>query len=132
MPKRVPSQMVLHDVEQHRHEPAERLVVSRRHRIALDRVEEPQRRVGGVIEPLALAVREHVRDEAVAHVVSEGAQDITRLAVPVRRQRQPFEADHRVAAPVREPVVARDHRPHVVARRARARAVPRRVPPAGR
>ena len=39
------------------------------------------------------------------------------------RERQPLEADHRVAAPVGEPVVAGDHRPHLVAGGARARRV---------
>ena len=84
--------------------------------VSLDGVEEPERRVGGVIQPFARAVGKHVRDEAVPHVVRERAEDVLGLAVPVRGQRQPFEADHRVAAPVGEPVIAGDHRAHFFAR----------------
>ena len=88
--------------------------------VAVERVEEPERRVGGVVEPLVLALGEQVGDQAVADVVGEGAQDVAGLGVPAGGQRQALEADHRVAAPVGEPVVAGDHRAHLVAGGARA------------
>ena len=48
--------------------------------VAVDRVEEPERGVGRVVEALVLALGEHVGDQAVAHVVREGAQDVAGLA----------------------------------------------------
>jgi hypothetical protein len=81
----------------------------------MDRVEEPERRVGGVVQPLLGSLGEHVRNEAIAHVVAERAQDVSRFALTPCAERQPLEADHRVAAPVRKPVVARDHGPYLVA-----------------
>ena len=87
----------------------------------MDRVEEPQRRVGRVVQPLLRAFREHVRNQAVAHVMAERAQDVSRLALTAGAECQPFEADHRVAAPVGEPVIAGDDRAHLVAGRAGAR-----------
>ena len=91
--------------------------------VAADGVEEPERRVGGVIQALALAVRKHVGDQPVAHVAREGPQDERRFAGAAGSERQPFEADHRVAAPVGEPVIAGDHR----ARLGAERHGPRRV-----
>src|SRR5687768_15328358 len=44
-----------------------------------------------------------------------------------RCEREAVEADHRVAAPVREPVVAGDHRTHIISRRSRASDI--RLPP---
>ena len=72
----------------------------------MQRVEEPERRVGGVVEALTASFREHVRDQPVAYVMGEGAQDPPRLDRPPGRERQPFERDHRVAAPIGEPVIA--------------------------
>ena len=83
--------------------------------VAMDGMKEPHRRIRGVIQPFARAVREHVRDQPVAHVERECAQDVGRLPDPPGRERQPLEADHRVAAPVGEPVIAGNHRPHVFA-----------------
>ena len=51
-----------------------------------------------------------VGNQAVANVVREGPKDAARLLVPAGEQRQPLQADHRVAAPVGEPVVAGDDR----------------------
>ncbi len=51
----------------------------------------------------------------------EGAQDGTRVVVPTRHQRQPFEANHGVAAPVGEPVIAGDDGARLVAGRLRPR-----------
>ena len=59
--------------------------------IAVQRVKEPQRRIGGVVEALILSFREQVWDQPVAHVVSEGAQDPPCLDRSPGRQRQSFE-----------------------------------------
>jgi len=69
------------------------------------------RRVGGVVQPFTRAVRKHVGDETLADVMAEGAQDGSGLAIAARRERQPLQADHRVAAPVGEPVIPRNDRP---------------------
>ncbi len=77
--------------------------------VAADGMEEPQRRVGRVVQALALAVREHVGDQPVARVLRERPKDQRRFARAASRQRQTFQADHRVASPVREPVIAGNH-----------------------
>ena len=69
-------------------------------------MEIPQRRIDRVIQRLALAFRKQVRQQAVLHIVRERAQDRAGFAIAAGAQRQPFEADHRVAAPVAEPVIA--------------------------
>ena len=84
-------------------------------------VEEPERRVRRVIEAFLLPLGEHVRDQAVADVVRGRSQDVPSLDVAARRERQPFEADHRVAAPVGEPVVSGDDRAYFVSVRVGAR-----------
>ena len=60
--------------------------------VARQRVEEPQRRVGRVVQALALALREQVRDQAVADVMRERAEDVAGLAVAPGDQRQALEA----------------------------------------
>ena len=83
MPNRVPSQVMPDDVDEHRAAAcAACRRIAGRADVALDGVEEPQRRVGGVIQALARAVGEHVRDQAVADVVRERAQDVAGLALP--------------------------------------------------
>ena len=115
--------VVIDDVAQHRQQLDQRPPIVGHAQVAIERVEEPQRRVGGVIEALVRAFGEHVRDEAVADVVREHAQDRAGLGVRPGAQRQALERDHRVAAPVREPVVAGDHRPRFVAGGARAHVI---------
>ncbi len=82
------------------------------------------RRMGRAVRRApALALREHVGDEAVAHVVGERAEDPLRLLVSSGDQGEALQRDHRVAAPIREPVVPGDHGAHVVADGAGARDV---------
>src|SRR5262245_36156034 len=78
-------------------------------------MKEPQRRVGGVVEAFVSAVGEEIGDESVADIMSEGAKDVTGLVVPAGGQGQALQRDHRVAAPVREPVVAGDNSADFVA-----------------
>ena len=102
--------MAAHDVLQDRQQLLDERVVAGDGVVAVQRVEEPERRVGGVVQPFALAFREHVRDQAVPHVQRERPQDVVRLGVAAGDEGQALEADHRVAAPVGEPRVAGDHR----------------------
>ena len=94
---------------------------SDRFEIATERVEEPEGRVGGVIKPFLLAVGKHVRDQAVADVMRERAQDVARFEAAAGRERQAFETDHRVAAPIGEPMIAGDDGAHFIAGGVRAR-----------
>ena len=51
----------------------------------------------------------------IADVVGECHQCRSRLGEATRRQHETFEGNHRVAAPIQEPIVASDHRPQTVA-----------------
>src|SRR5690606_27180869 len=62
-------------------------------------------------------------DQAVTHVTRERVQDGGGLVMAARADRQPLEADHRVAAPVGEPVIARDDRAAAIACAPRVRDV---------
>ena len=55
--------------------------------------------------------------------MSEGAQNPSSLGETARCERQAFEADHRVAAPIGEPVVAGDNRSNLVSCRGRANLI---------
>ncbi len=88
--------------------------------VSIDGVEEPQRGVSRVIEPFTFAFREHVGNQPVADVGGKRLEDVARLGVSSRQQSQAFEADHRVAAPVGEPVIAGDDRAGFAAAGARA------------
>ena len=91
--------------------------------IAVQRVKEPQRRIGGVIEALVLSFRKQVRNESVAYVVSKGPQDPARLDRSPGCQSDSRERDHRVPTPVGEPVVTRDHRADLISLGARPRPI---------
>src|SRR3954468_20861491 len=82
--------------------------------IARYRVEIPERCVGGVIESLIASIREHVRNQTVMDVVRERTKNERRLALPSRGERQSLETDHRIAAPVGEPVIAGDDRSNFI------------------
>ena len=56
--------------------------------VAVERMEEPERRVGGVVQALVLALGKHVGDEPVAHVMGERAQDLAGLDVAAGDERQ--------------------------------------------
>jgi hypothetical protein len=84
-------EMMPYDVLQDRQKERQGRLVLAMLDIAVQRMKEPQRRIGGVVEALILSFREQVRDQSVAHVVSEGAQDPSRLDRSPGRQRQSFE-----------------------------------------
>ncbi len=103
------------DVFEHRQQEAKRVLIAAEGEVPIDGVEEPEGGVGGVVEAEIVALREHVRNEPVMDIASERSKDKTGLREATGGQGQPFEADHRVAPPIGEPVIAGDDRPHLVA-----------------
>src|SRR4029450_12552131 len=97
------------DLDEGRQQQAECVVILRDPHVTINRVKNPQRRIGRVIEAFARAVGKHVRDEAVADVMAERAENVPGFAISARRERQSLEADHGVAAPIGEPVITRDY-----------------------
>src|SRR2546426_12392663 len=76
--------------------------------VTLCRVEKPKSCIGSVIEPLALSLGKHVGDESVLQVLRERSQNVSGFRNPARREGQALEADHRIASPICEPVIARN------------------------
>ena len=113
--------MVLRDVDEDRQEEPQRDPVLSLFQIAPKRMKEPEGRVRSVIEAFLLPVRKHVRDQSIADVVRESSQDVARLERAAGDERQTFQADHRVAPPIGEPVIACDHRANFVPGRMSAR-----------
>src|SRR5438105_15946268 len=94
------------DLTQFREQCTESYHVIRRIEVTRDGVEKPKARVRGVIESLLLTLRKEVGYQAVFDVVGESAQNPARFLMAARNQRQAFQADHGVAPPIGEPVVA--------------------------
>ena len=117
------AQVMLDDRLQRRQRPNECATIVGHVDVAMQRVEEPERRIGRVIESLIAPVGEHVRDQAVANVMLERPEDESGLTMTARYERQPFEADHRVASPIGEPVIASDDRADLVAGRGGSRRI---------
>ena len=113
--------MVVDDVHQRWQQEPQRDVILRVFEITPERMEEPERRVRGVIKTFLLPVGKHVWNQTVADVMREGAQDVSGFERAAGRECQSFEADHRVAPPISEPVVAGDDGANFVARRVRPR-----------
>jgi hypothetical protein len=111
--------VVFHDVDEDRQQRGQRRAIVGGGQVSVQRLEEPQRGIGGVVEPFGLAFGEEIGNEPVAHVVAERPEDLAGLIVPAGDQGQPGQRDHGVTAPVGEPVIARDHRARVAAGRAR-------------
>src|SRR5215469_18371562 len=68
-----------------------------------------------MIESFSRSLRKHVRDESVPYILRKGSEDISGLLYTAGYERQPFQGDHRVAAPVCEPVIAGKDRAFFVA-----------------
>ena len=82
-----------------------------------------------MIQPFLLAFRKQIRNQSVAHIMGKSPEDVARFDVAAGDEREALEADHRVAAPVGEPVIAGDDSAHLVAGGARPR---RLLSPPGR
>src|SRR3954453_23442679 len=91
------------------------LPISRDLHIPVERMEKPEGSIRSVIEPLLLSFGEHVWDEPVTNVMCECPQNPARFGMPAGSKGQALEADHGVASPVREPVVAGNHAANLVA-----------------
>ena len=86
MPKRVPREMALDDVDERRKQFAHERSVARVPLVAIDRVKEPQRGVRGVVQALTLAFGKHVGNEPVADVEGKCPEDVARLGVAAGEQ----------------------------------------------
>src|SRR5262249_35617617 len=104
------------DVDQFWQQLYQRVVVTRRSEIFFDGMEIPQRGIGCVVSAFVLALWEHVGDQAIFDVVREGAKNITGFEMASRREAEPLEADHGVASPIREPVIARNDCADIITR----------------
>src|SRR5215469_9661741 len=76
-----------------------------------------------MIESFSRSLRKHVRDESVPYILRKGSEDISGLLHTAGYERQPFQGDHRVAAPVCEPVIAGKDRALFVAIGMRPRCI---------
>src|SRR4051812_35489545 len=103
------------DVLESGHEEAPGAQVARGCQVAVNGMEIPQCGVRGVVEPLPFALGKKIRYQSVTNVVAEGAEDIACFDLATRGKGEAFEADHGVAAPVGEPVVAGDNGAHLIA-----------------
>src|SRR5207237_5285444 len=83
--------------------------------ITVQCVKEPKRRVGGVVSAFLGAVRKHVWNQTISDIMRERAQDVAGLEQSSRDQGQAFQANHRVASPIGEPMISGDDGPDFVA-----------------
>ena len=60
-------EVVLDDIDELRQQRLQQRTVARRRDITIERVEEPQRRVGRVVQAVAIALGKQVRQQAVAN-----------------------------------------------------------------
>src|SRR5215469_13695365 len=118
-----PSLVECDDLFELRKEALQRLLVTACVKVALRGMEEPQRGVSRVIESFSGSLRKHVGDESVPDILREGSQDVSGLLHTASYERQPFKGDHRVAAPVCEPVIAGKDRALFVAISMRPRRI---------
>ena len=107
--------MILDDFHQLGQQQLQRRAVVRNLHVSVDGVKKPQRSVRSVIEAVSLAFGEHIGDQSIAHVMGKRPQNPARLVPAAGHQRESFQTDHGVAAPVREPGVPRDNGPNLIA-----------------
>src|SRR5262249_41159245 len=74
--------MMPDDIDELRQQESECLPVACEGHVAGDGMEEPERRVGRVIESILLALWEEVGNEPISNVVGEGVEDVVGLPVP--------------------------------------------------
>src|SRR4051794_5370763 len=97
--------MAPNDIAELRQEQPQSRSISGVFNITIDGVKEPQRCVGCVIEAAVLPLGEHIWNQAIADVVRERSQDVSRFCVTASRECQPFQTDHGVATPIGKPVI---------------------------
>src|SRR5205814_3941654 len=109
------AQMMFDDVDQRRQKKLQCRAVGGSLEIPVQRVEEPKRRVGGVVFAFLGAVGEHIWNQTVTDIMRECAQNVAGLEQSSRDQGQAFQTDHRVASPIGEPMISGDDGPDFVA-----------------
>src|SRR5439155_18127215 len=115
--------VMIDNVGQLREDLRQSRAIAREFDVAVQSVKEPERCISSMIKPLIFSFGKHVWDESVAYVMSEGSENPARLGEAACRKSQPFEADHGIAPPICEPMVAGDDCAHFVPRGARAGGV---------
>src|SRR5215217_6648169 len=113
--------MMLDDVDQNGNQKFERRAIVTARNIARQRVKVPQRCVGSMVHAFLCALRKHVWNQTITDVMSECAQDVTRLNDPAGGQCKSLKTDHRVTSPVSEPVISGDYGANFIAGSMRAR-----------
>ncbi len=88
----------------------QRLTVVRDPVIPADRVKIPQRRIRRVVEAHPLSFGEEIRNQSIFHIIGKGSEDGSGFLMAPGTECETFQADHRIAAPIREPMVPRDNR----------------------
>ena len=71
------TQVVLDDVDQNWEQKSKRNAIVCLFEIAIERVEEPERRVSGIISPFFLLIGKHVWNQTVPDVMRERPKDVT-------------------------------------------------------
>src|SRR2546423_4345972 len=79
--------------------------------VVVQRLEEPEGRVDGVVLGDLARIVKRVRQHALIEIVDKRLQDLARLVGKAGGQRQPTQSDHGVPPPVSEPWVAGDDGP---------------------
>ena len=77
--------------------------------IAPPRFDVPERRVDRVVFRDAAAAGKHIWQHAAIDEECEGLEDLPGISKSARRQRQPGQSDHGVAAPITKPGITRNH-----------------------
>ncbi len=102
--------MPVYDVIERGEELCEQGPVASYRAIPVERVEQPERRIYGVVFRRSVcAVWEAVGDHALAQEGDETTQQTTRLSVSAGGEGQAGKGDHSIASPVSEPGIARDN-----------------------
>ncbi len=73
------------------------------------------RRVGRVVEAVLIAFGEQIGDQPLIEMLRERHEGVARLGGAAGGEREALEADHRVAAPVGEPVIPRNDAARILA-----------------
>src|SRR5262245_18023686 len=102
--------MMLNDFDQLWKKQLQRVAIARRRQISVDRVKIPERRICGMVQTLLFAFRKQIGNQSVTYVMSESAQNVAGFDMPPGGKSEPFEAHHRVAAPIGEPVISGNYR----------------------
>src|SRR5262245_12116988 len=116
--------MVLDNIEQLREHEPERVRISSYVEIAIQSMEEPQSGIGRMIQALLFSLGEQVRNETIAYIVRERAENIASFDVAPCGAGEVFQAEHGITPPIGEPVIPSNHRTYLVTRCMRPYSVP--------